>query len=1507
MSALLATTATLAASLMVLGAGPASAIPADTNWGATGPGTISAVNSGLTAAPTFTYRMDPAGLSTTRTWTFQARATQTGTVTVPYTWQGSHAFHSVRATLEVFDSTGSETIVNDFNLNCCAPPSVSFIYGGIREFQVVAGQDYGFRLSGSNFDENNFLQGTFTLSTKPYLDRFIGTDNRDWWGAKAPDVEEDEFRSIGESGEARWFKFPVVPGQNIKVTLGNLGKDYDLALYGDIGAAYDELSGDADASRLSGTSSTTGVAASQLPNYPTEFTDIPTSSAEVGQQFAPRIYAPRIYAPRIYAPRIYAPRIYAPRIYAPDSYIPEVADESFQQAYTAAQNQTLLAVSDRPGTTAEEVTASSGNTNGNFYVRVQGHTEQDFAPNSPFTVTATATGSGCTTLDSMDDPDDPLTPALMPPIDPDAPASPDTVIVTDSVRTNYAQDEAGNDIGSPTSLLADLNRLAGATDGVVVDVAHSPRVQALWDQAEDQFDCPYAVNLVAGAIDQIVASFRNPGSSYVVLAGGDEVVPFFRYPDVSGLGQESQFAPPMRPNTAAFGSLSRDQVLSQDAYGSDTEVTIAGVTLPVPDLAVGRLVKTDQEIGGQIDNYFELAVDEDDPSFRKLPTPTSSLVTGYDFLTDAADAVNEEFAQALGSEAPPTAAETLIDRNGDAIAPWNATQLEQKLLGGTEHDLVFLAGHFSANNTVAADFLTDLNADELAPDGPYAGHLKNTLVLSAGCHSGYNIVDDDAVINVTETNDWTQRMAQQGALLVGGTGYQYGDTDFLEYSERLYLELARRLHEAPADGNTLPIAIGKALVSAKQDYLAGLIAVSGIDQKALLQATLYGLPMTGFDAPGREPLRSPGGQVAPGGVSAQEPGASLGLRYANKTYETTSTPDTKTVSYDPHPDDEVEETVSEELTWLDGADGVFAPPALPAVPKQIENVGVDGEVLRGVGFRGGLYHDETGVLPLTGAPAIEASTPNTTFESDTWFPQSLTTANYFGTLGGSGRTSLILTPAQYRSDEVSQHPTLPTSTQRAYDHMRVRLFYTGPDSAGAAAQAAPPSITDVRGTYVGSAVTFSAQVTGDPAAGVQQVWVTWTGPTDANGDGAWVPVDLAQDPNDSTRWTGTLDLQGTSPADVRFLVSAVNGAGAVAFDTAAGNGYGLDDASALPATVTLETDDPTEASPLGVTAKVVDTQQVPVAGRVVRFTVSRGGEELYIFRGTTGANGRLELGIPSNRTDPPVGDLRVVGELLKTSGVVEDTDQTDTHVADTPVSISATSPSYLVALPGAAYPVATPLTATVSDDYGTVPDYPVRFAFPLDGATARFVGDDNTRLDHVDLMTGADGSVAARPSVALLVPGAFSATITAGNATALVPMAVQYGFGAFVSPVAATTSTGLNGTTPIKIAAFANGTKLSTSQATALVANGQVQVRWFDQADATKTWMSSGYSVTYNAAKGFFQADLKASAAGMQKNHSYTVEVRLIVNPFPDQIDEVPLQSDYDLGGSSTFTLKVTK
>src|SRR5437016_4143514 len=89
-----------------------------------------------------------------------------------------------------------------------------------------------------------------------------------------------------------------------------------------------------------------------------------------------------------------------------------------------------------------------------------------------------------------------------------------------------------------------------------------------------------------------------------------------------------------------------------------------------------------------------------------------------------------------------------------------------------------------------------------------------------------------------------QGLTQKKAALVAGTGYQYGDTEFLEYSERLYLNFAKELRAG--SGN---VAIGEALVKAKLAYLAATPDVRGLHEKAVLEATLFGLPMLGVNMP----------------------------------------------------------------------------------------------------------------------------------------------------------------------------------------------------------------------------------------------------------------------------------------------------------------------------------------------------------------------------------------------------------------------------------------------------------------------------------------------------------------------------------------------------------------------------------------------------------------------------------------------------------------------------------
>ncbi len=59
---------------------------------------------------------------------------------------------------------------------------------------------------------------------------------------------------------------------------------------------------------------------------------------------------------------------------------------------------------------------------------------------------------------------------------------------------------------------------------------------------------------------------------------------------------------------------------------------------------------------------------------------------------------------------------------------------------------------------------------------------------------------------MTQTLDWSEAFAQKGATLIAGTGYQYGDTNFLAYSDQLYADFSHALRMG-----TGPVAVGRAL------------------------------------------------------------------------------------------------------------------------------------------------------------------------------------------------------------------------------------------------------------------------------------------------------------------------------------------------------------------------------------------------------------------------------------------------------------------------------------------------------------------------------------------------------------------------------------------------------------------------------------------------------------------------------------------------------------------------
>ncbi|MCB9158512.1 MAG: hypothetical protein H6644_01425 [Caldilineaceae bacterium] len=154
-------------------------------------------------------------------------------------------------------------------------------------------------------------------------------------------------------------------------------------------------------------------------------------------------------------------------------------------------------------------------------------------------------------------------------------------------------------------------------------------------------------------------------------------------------------------------------------------------------------------------------------------------------------------------------------------------------------------------------------------------------------------------------------------------------------------------------------------------------------------------------------------------------------------------------------------------------------------------------VLRGVGCAGGVYTDTPDIIPYTGAATTEIRGVHSHLHSDVFYPIRPWEILNFARepTARAGHQSHMR--GQHRID-----PAAPiTGTWRRFTEFDFRLFYSGnvtgagnPDGDGdiVPARAAPPTIVRIASGIGDDGVTFSAQVTGHPAAGIQQVWVTYT-------------------------------------------------------------------------------------------------------------------------------------------------------------------------------------------------------------------------------------------------------------------------------------------------------------------------------------------------------------------------------------------------------------------------------
>jgi CSLREA domain-containing protein len=1191
---------------------------------------------------------------------------------------------------------GGKTFLGSFSVTTDADGVAIF------DKQIAAGVTEPFGISATATGSNGTSEFSYC--------RPLSTPNLNWVQAQMVSDPSQTQQFITDIFQEKWFKFPAQPGSTVSIKLTSLPGSA-VSLHRDPYPIYEALIEPQNAPLLSAQASDAAFLPSgSLPSGSLPSGSLPSGSLPSGSLPSgslPTGYLPSGSLPSGSLPSGSLPSGSLPSGSLPSGSLPSGSLPSGSlpsgslpsgslpsgslpsgslpsgslpsgslpsgslpsgslDAYASAARYSLLGISMDPYATVQTIERNTYDLNEDLYIRVVG----PYNIETPFTLDVSVEGGVCGVVEPISDSYDTIAGGAP------APGTYNTLILTDSSRLHGTT--PATEAAEIAAALDDLQTLAGRADvdGVVIDLADAAfeRVRQANIQADANLPCASAKNIVAEEIKNVIDAYRvaNPTLEYIVLAGGANVIPFFQVQDVSGLANEKDYVPPVGPSTASEAGLKTNLVQGQDGYGSQVDFTQAGHTLALPDLAVGRLVDTAGDISAAVDAYILT---------DGVIVPNASLVTGYDFVGDAAVAIQAEMDAGTNSSA-----DTLIQAPGlpptDPSA-WTANQLRTKLLGGN-FDVAVLTGHFSAGSLLAADYATELSAAEIAGTSV---DLSDVLILALGCHGGYSIPNDDLLTGISPDPDWAKAFLREGAAgYISATGYAYGDTELVEYGERLFLRLAQQLRTGSG-----PIPIGQAFVKAKQQFLAETAQLTGIDQKTLVEMTLYGLPMMKVDMPGaRITPPAENSIVSSTDEVTTGPGANFGLSSSTVALNPAVTTHIKTLQ-------NLSGGGNVTTTYLSGADGVVANPFEPIYPKEIFNVTSSGDVLRGVALRGGTYTDLSGTIPLTSSPTTETSTAHLSFNTDVFYPTQTWAANFSDAIDG-GKTRLIVFPAQFQSSA----PGAIDGTLRKFNQLDLQLYYlsanwTDPGSPEtiAAGVSAAPVILGASGIEDGNTIHFSVNAAADGSAGVQEVWVLYTGKPGSGYHGAWAPLDLAQNDDDSTLWEGSITLPSSENAgNILFMVQAVGGAGLTTLSTNLGAYYGITDENAPqlppPAATTLTLQSPPSS---GTYLKdstfnlLLQSGGQALPDQLV--TLDIGGQQASGF---TDSSGEVTLTLklvvrPGNYTAQ--ASFRGNAEYLGSN----DTSDFTVHKDSTTLTVTPTSASVLTSQP-------TPFVAVVRDSSG---------------------------------------------------------------------------------------------------------------------------------------------------------------------------------------------------------------
>jgi len=794
-----------------------------------------------------------------------------------------------------------------------------------------------------------------------------------------------------------------------------------------------------------------------------------------------------------------------------------------------------------------------------------------------------------------------------------------------------------------SQILSDIGNVASDTgagvNGAIIPVDSSATVQtayAAWNANPCSVD---AANAVVAAVSSVVDGIRttNPSVQNLVIVGADDQIPFARLADGATESNERDYGASTfaGENNVEGDALQLGYYFSDDPFAASQPLQVGSATLYDPELAVGRLVESDLEIESALTRFSNSG---------GVLDATASLSTGYSFLTSGAEAVSANLA------ADGLSPSTLIDES------WTASDLDSALGASPAPGVDSINAHFDYSRALPAEGNTTGDETNLFTTTDVRNALDSfggRLLFSMGCHAGLDISDAEVgVPSSAAVDDWAKTFADAAALWVANTGYGYADTDTVAYSAKLMADFAANLNGS--------LTIGQALTEATQQYAAGNAILSPYDLKALMESTLYGLPMYGLNtgAAPVPPANGPQTGTDPiTGLTVAPVALSLGSG-------TSTVPGQLGLVTTPNGDYyQVNGTTATNA----GSQSTEYRPIEPLVTVPMTEPGLipHGALVTA------LASTDQAFTPAFSSPSAGSADATPPALGDAAFPGTLQRVASFSTFTADGTgqgAELDLVAGQFLPN-----PSSPGSgTERLFNSMSAEVYYLQPGSQYAT-DYTPATIDSTEAVDAGGELNFVVQVT--PATTpVQRVLVLYT---DAVNPGTWTALDLSS--SDGQRWTGI--APATPSGNVQYIVEAVDAAGNVSVSNNEGTAF---NGMAQPATSTPDVSitlsgsagtggDYSSAVTADVTAPagsnyVLDGSApllVPANGMI---DVTSNGEHVLSVTDPTGGTTTTAfvISIPASQTTT----------VLSTPSDSSDVGQPVTFTADVnPVSPGATNPS----------------------------------------------------------------------------------------------------------------------------------------------------------------------------------------------------------------------------------------